>query len=195
MDMNNPRAYHTMVYSDIFNTIMVFGGENDNSAEIFDPLSNRWQLLPDFNIPRAIPIFYFDHPRGIFYLLFGVEGLYTESKYSDIIEFLDLQNVREGWNILDYSNKSEVDLKSLQNIYPINNDLILLYGGIEFRGLNKSVCVLNLAKSEINKIDQRLLETLRIQAKKNSKLSAIMSAISSKMTSQVLSTSSSRANI
>ena len=37
------------------------------------------------------------------------------------------------------------------NIYPLNNDMILLYGGVSFRGNSKSVCVFNIAKSEINK--------------------------------------------
>ena len=73
--------------------------------------------------------------------MFGNEGSILDNKYSDIIEFLDLKNIEDGWNILDYKNKSEIDLKSLMSIYPLNSDLILLYGGVVFRGNNKSVCI------------------------------------------------------
>ena len=195
MDMRVPRAYHTMIYSEVFNSMMVFGGENEPSVEIFDPLTNRWQLLPDLNIPRSNIIYYCDNPRGILYTMFGNEGSILDNKYSDAIEFLDLKNIKEGWNILDYKNKSEIDLKSLMNIYPLNTDLILLYGGVVFRGNSRSVCLFNITKSEITKIQPKILETLRMEAKKSKKLSTIISGLTSKSASGIISSSSSRANL
>ena len=194
MDLRIPRAYHTMVYSDVFNTIMIFGGEGEPSVEIFDPITNRWQLLPDLIIPRANLIYYCDSPRGIIYAMFGNEGSILDNKYSDVIEFLDLKNIEDGWNILDYKNKSEIDLKSLMNIYPLNSDLILLYGGVVFRGNNRSVCIFNLEKSEITKIDQKVMEALRIEAKKSKKLTTIISGLNSKASSRMISNSSSKIN-
>ena len=38
--------------------IFILGGEHNYTVEIFDPLANRWQELPELNIPRAIPFFY-----------------------------------------------------------------------------------------------------------------------------------------
>ena len=194
MDMKEPRSYHTMIYTDVFETIIVFGGENKLTVEIFDPLINRWLNLPSLNIPRANSIFYIDDkPRGIIYSMFGIEGNIADGNYSDNIEFLDLQNIKDGWNVLDYVNKSENDLRSLMNIYPLNNDLILLYGGVSFRGNSKSVCVFNIAKSEINKIQPSLLESLRIEAKKSKRLSSIISGLGSKSNSQ--STLGSKKNL
>ena len=184
MDMNESRSYHTMIYTDVFQTIMIFGGENKSSVEIFDPLINRWVNLPSLKIPRANSIFYFDKPRGIIYSMFGIEGNIVDGNYSDYIEFLDLQNINDGWNVLDYSNKNENDLRSLMNIYPLNNDLILLYGGVSFRGNSKSVCVFNIPRSEINKIQSNLLETLRIEAKRNKKLSTIIFGLNTRSNSQ-----------
>ncbi len=184
MDLRVPRSYHTMVYSKVFNTILILGGEGESSAEIFDPVTNRWQLLPELNIPRANLIFHCDSPRGILYAMFGNEGSILDNKYSDVIEFLDLKNIREGWNILDYRNKSEVDLKTLMNIYPLNSDLILLYGGVVFRGCSRSVCVFNLTKSEISKIDNKIMEELRIEAKKSKKLTNIITGLISKTSSK-----------
>ena len=194
IDLRIPRAYHTMIYSEIFNTILVIGGEHEPSVEIFDPVTYRCQLLPDLNIPRANSLFYCDSPRGILYTMFGNEGSILDNKYSDIIEFLDLKNIEDGWNILDYKNKSEIDLKSLMSIYPLNSDLILLYGGVVFRGNNKSVCIFNLEKSEITKIDQKIMDTLRIEAKKSKKLNIIISGLSSKNSSKLASNNSSKMN-
>ena len=80
------------------------------------------------------------------------------------------------------------------NIYPLNCDLILLYGGVVFRGNNKSVCIFNLAKSEIIKIDQKIMDNLRIEAKKSKKLNIIISGLSSKASSRIISNVSSKNN-
>ena len=181
-DMKIPRAYHSMIFSDTFNSLMVIGGENESSVEIFDPITKKWLLLPELNVARANIIYYCDNPRGILYVMFGNEGSILDNKYSDVIEFLDLKNLKDGWNILDYRNKSETDLKVLMSIYPLNNDLILLYGGIVFRGNKRSICVFNISKSEITKIQPRLLETLRVEAKKSRKLSKIISVLTSRTT-------------
>jgi hypothetical protein len=116
--------------------------------------------------------------------MFGIEGNIVDGNYSDIIEFLDLKNIKEGWNVLDYINKSNIDLKSLINIYPLNCDNILLFGGIQFRGNNKGICIFNVFKSEIKSVETKMLEQLRIQAKKNQKLSYILKTISSRTNSK-----------
>ena len=173
-DLREGRCYHTLIFNEVFNTIMVFGGDGSCTVEAFDPLTNRWQYLPELNIPRANSLFYFDKPRGIMYNMFGVEGSFTGGKYSDIVEFIDLAHPDNGWMILDYKNKSEIDLRSYMNVYPINNDVLLLYGGVTFRNNTKSLCVFNLVKNEVTKISKKMLETLRIEAKKNRQLSSIM---------------------
>jgi hypothetical protein len=68
---------------------MAFGDENETSVEIIDPLTNRWQLLPDSNIPSSNITYYCDNPRGRLYTMFLNEGSILDNKYSDAIEFLD----------------------------------------------------------------------------------------------------------
>ena len=92
MDLNSAHAFHTIVYVDIFQTLMIIGGEQNNNVEIFDPIVNRWINLPELNCPRCIIVFQFDQPRGIMYALFGIEGLYIDGEYSTEIEYLDLKN-------------------------------------------------------------------------------------------------------
>ena len=178
MDMQNPRCYHTMIFNEVFETMMVIGGENNDTVEIFDPLSNRWQLLPELNIPRAIPLFYFDEGRGNMYVLFGVENNYLNSNYTDTIEVLDLTEIKQGWMKINYNNKARMDFKCHLNIYPLNDYLLLIYGGIESRASKRNGCVYHLIKAEMNVIDKNLMDDLRNEAKNNKLLSSIVASVS-----------------
>ena len=178
MDMRNPRSYHTMVFNNIFETMMVIGGEHNYTVEIFDPLTNRWQELPELNIPRAIPLFYFDEGRGNMYVLFGVEGDYQKPTYTDSIEILDLTELNQGWMKINYNNKARMDLKCFLNLYPINDFLMLIYGGLESRQSKRNACIYNLVKAEMTKIDKQLMEEIRNEAKDNKLLNRIVMSVS-----------------
>ena len=177
MDMQNPRSYHTMIFNEVFETMMVIGGEENSSVEIFDPLSNRWLALPELNIPRAIPLFYFDEGSNM-YALFGVEGKYVNSIYTDTIEVLDLTEIKTGWMKINYDNKTRMDFKCHLNIYPLNDYLLLIYGGIESRNNKRHACVYHLVKANMNLIDKKILEQLRSEARHNKLLSSIVSSVS-----------------
>ena len=180
MDMVYPRCYHTMIYNDAFETIMVFGGELNNTVEIFDPLVNRWIALPNMNVPRANVFFQFDKPRGMIYTLFGMEGKLLENKFSDVIECLDLTKLNEGWGRMDYYNGAEIKLKTFLNLFPLSNSLILAYGGESGRNKKRQACVINLAKGEIGKIDKQFADQLKMESKKSVKLSTIVSSLNLK---------------
>ena len=178
MDLNYPRSYHSIIFNEIFETIMVVGGEYCNTVEIFDPLTNRWQVLPPLNIPRCNPLFFFDEPKGNMYVLFGIEGNYINSTYSDSMEVLDLTNIRDGWKKISYKNKANMDLKCYLNIYKLNDELFLIYGGMEGRVSKRNVCLYNTTKNEVTKIGRELMEQIRKQAKNSRKLSSIITTIS-----------------
>ena len=178
MNLNYPRSYHSIIFNDIFETLMVIGGEYCNTVEIFDPLTNRWQVLPPLNVPRCNPLFFFDEPRGNMYVLFGIEGNFINSNYIDSIEVLDLTNIREGWTKINYQNKANMDLKCYLNIYKLNDEMFLIYGGMEGRISKRNVCVFNTSKNEVTKIGKELMELIRQQAKSSRKLSTIITTIS-----------------
>jgi len=191
MDMQNPRSYHTMVFLEVFETMMVIGGENNDSVEIFDPLSNRWQLLPELNIPRAIPLFYFDEGRGNMYVLFGVEGNYIESNHIDCIEVLDLTEIKQGWMRINYNNKARMDFKCHLNIYPLNDYLLLIYGAVESRLITRNACVYHLIRHEMNLIDKNLMDILRNEAKNSKLLTSIVASVSRSSMSELSEASKS----
>ena len=185
MDMRNPRSFHTMVFNEVFETMMVVGGEHNYTVEIFDPLCNRWQELPELNIPRAIPLFYFDEGRGNMYVLFGVEGDYQKPIHTDSIEILDLTEIGQGWMKINYNNKARMDLKCFLNLYPLNDFLMLIYGGLESRQSKRDACVYNLVKAEMTKIDKNIMDELRSEAKGNKFLNRIVMSVSKNSISEL----------
>ncbi|MCQ2820053.1 MAG: hypothetical protein MJ252_22530 [archaeon] len=173
MDLNEPRCFHTMVFNDVFETLMVVGGENCDSVEIFDPLANRWLFLPCLNFPRADIKFHFDKPKGLLYALFGREGGILDNKYSDVIEVLDLADFKKGWCKVDYNNKTDVSLKRFLNVFPLSSCLLLAYGGQTARKAKRIGVVIDLNKYEITKIDRQMAEQISTAAKRNQRLSFI----------------------
>lgn len=174
MDLIEPRCYHTMVYSDVFETILVIGGENCDSVEIFDPLANRWQLLPSLKFPRANVVFHFDKPRGLMFTLFGRQGNILDNQFSDIIEVLDLSNFKRGWLPIEYNNKAEVSLKRYVNVFPLSNYLLLAYGAQTGRKRKRVGVLVNLVKYEIQKIDQKMKDLIYCASKTSRKLNSIV---------------------
>ena len=174
MDLNTAHAFHTIVYIDIFQTLMVIGGEQNKNVEIFDPIVNRWINLPELNCPRCNIVFQFDQPRGIMYALFGIEGLYIDSEYSTEIEYLDLKNLKDGWTRLNYNNNAQIDLKTYLNIIEINNDFTLIYGGRSMRDSMRAICVLNKDKKVVTRVDKKMMDIIREETKYSRRLSKFM---------------------
>ena len=177
IDLNISRSYHTIIYNDVFKTIMVFGGEKNNSVEIFDPITNKWFLLPYLNFPRANIFFHFDKPNGFLYCIFGIIGNISQYNYSDIIEFLDLTKLNEGWKKLNYYNRTDCNLKTYLNFFPLSNSLLLVYGSNDARSKKKIALLINLNKKEICKVDKVIAEQLIIESKKSIKLTSIMTEL------------------
>ncbi|MCQ2820372.1 MAG: hypothetical protein MJ252_24155 [archaeon] len=177
MDLNEPRAFHTMMFCDVFETIMVMGGEGCASVEIFDPLTNRWQLLPPLNYPRADIAFHFDKPRGLMFALFGKEGGIVDGNYSDVIEVLDLTEFKRGWVKVEYYNKSGAALKKFLSVFPLSNCLLLAYGGETSRRAKKIGVLVDLTKFEITKINREMRQQLYFASQRSKKLSNIIGGL------------------
>jgi predicted nucleotidyltransferase len=62
--------------------------------------------------------------------------------------------------------------------YPLNDYLILIYGAIASRLNRRRACVFHLIKAEMNNIDMKIIDELRLEAKNNKVLSSIISSVS-----------------
>ena len=153
-EMLKPHSYHSLYYIDNYNSILVIGGENNSSCELFQRNKNTWVNLPDMNFPKANCNIYYDKNNDYIYTFFGKAGKITEkNNYLDIIEYLDLRKFPLEWKKIKYHNKAEINVK---NEYikispsPILDDIILINGGKNER----AVYLVN--KKEIVKSDYKI---------------------------------------
>ena len=176
-EMICPHAYHSVKFLDYYKSIIVIGGENSSSCELYDLNTGLWRRLPDLNIPRAVCNLYLDKFNHALYTFFGVVGNFSQKKnFTDVIEVLELKRLSLGWNKIDYENKAEMDFKSGYNkILPLNREMILIYGATNMRDFVKKAAVYLMPKYEIVKIDNKIFREIKETSKNDKKLERILS--------------------
>lgn len=173
-DMNHARSYHTMVYHENLKSILVFGGENNKTCEMFDFFLGTWAEIPELNLPRANISIFIDKIGTFAYAFCGIVGSIANGQNSDAIELLDLVDMNQGWAKVEYYNKANVDFKfSSTGVYPLTDDKILIYGAAESRKMKKCFVIFNLRTFDVTKVDKDLLENLRMNSFKNPEISRI----------------------
>ena len=176
-EMINPRAYHSIEFIDYFKSIIVIGGENNKTCELYDMYNSKWRNLPELNFPRAHSCIYLDRFNNNLYSLFGIVGSISEknNNYTDIIECLELKKMALGWGKVNYNNKTEMDFKTcLCRIFPINYDMILVYGASSVRENKKKSAIFIINKQEMVKISSNMFNEIRDKAKHSKELSKII---------------------
>lgn len=177
-NMPNPHAYHTMEYLHYYKSILVIGGENNTCCELFDLYTEKWTTLPDLNFPRANPSVYLDKFTNRIYCFFGIIGEFVNSNhlYSDIVEVIEVKRANLGWAKIEYKNRADLDFKSnLCNLFPLDEDKLLIYGASGVREFAKKAAIYSLSKKEFIKVDKKALNDMRQKAKKSTKLTKIIS--------------------
>ena len=177
MDLNIPRAYHSMFYIDLFKSLIVFGGELNKTVEFFDPVLSRWIKIANLNVARSNIIFNFDKNMGRLYAIFGIEGKICDYKYSDVIEYLDLYYLKEGWKKLNYYNRTSTNLKCNKNVLKVSDSLFIIYGLTVPKERKKIAVLLNLNKKEVVNIDNNVYEDLKFYMNKNKILTNIITSM------------------
>ena len=162
-DMTCSRSYHAICSNEIDNKIYVIGGENNMNCEVYEIMSSTWKKLPCLNSPRANSSLYlFDN--NFVYVICGFRTEIFKNEFLDTFERLDLLNLNEGWKLLDYKNKSGVDMKfDYTGIMSITPCQVFIYGGYLYRSMNRTIVIYDLLKNEILSLDEKILEELRKQ--------------------------------
>ena len=177
-NMPNPHAYHTMEYLHYYKSILVIGGENNCCCDLFDLYTEKWTSLPDMNYPRANPSVYLDKFTNRIYCFFGMIGdmISNSNLYSDVVEVLDVKRAGLGWERVEYKNRADLDFKyNLCYLFPLEEDKVLIYGASGVREFAKKAAIYTLSKKEFIKVDKKALSDIRIQAKKSTTLTKIIS--------------------
>ena len=155
-EMIKSHSYHSLYYIEKYSSILVIGGENNNSCELYNINSNSWTNLPDMVYHKANCSIYYDNKNDSIYTFFGIAGKITESNnYLDVIECLDFKEIPLVWKKIKYNNKAELDSKGeLLKIIPISDEIILIKGGHN----KKAIYFIN--KKEIVKFDWKIFNQI-----------------------------------
>ena len=179
-DMLNPHAYHGVQFLDYYKSIVVIGGENCSSCELYDMKTGQWRALPDLKIPRANCILYLDKITHRLFAFFGILGKIAErnNNFSDALECLEFKKLALGWIKVDYNNRAEISFRTgINQILPLNPEMLLVYGGSSMREFIKKAAVFVLPRLEMIKIDNRTFNEIREVSKKSKRLSKILSTV------------------
>ena len=179
-EMLHPHAYHGVQFLDYYKSIVVIGGENCPSCELYDMKTGQWQNLPDLHIPRANCILYLDKITHRLFAFFGILGKIAErnNNFSDALECLEFRKLALGWSKVDYNNRAEISFRTgINQILPLNPEMLLVYGGSSMREFIKKAAIFVLPKLEMVKIDNRTFNEIREISKKSKKLSKILSTM------------------
>jgi hypothetical protein len=100
------------------------------------------------------------------------------NNYSDAIECLEFRKLALGWNKIEYNNRAEISFRTgINQILPLNPEMLLVYGGSSMREFIKKAAVFVLPRHEMVKIDNRMFNEIREASKKSKKLSKILSTV------------------
>ena len=179
-DMLHPHAYHGVQFLDYYKSIVIIGGENSTFCEIYDMKTGHWRDLPEMKIPRAHCILYLDKITHKLYAFFGILGKIAEknNNFSDALECLEFRKLALGWHKVEYNNRAEISFRTgINQILPLNSEMLLVYGGSSMREFIKKAAVFILPKNEMVKIDNRMFNEIREASKKSKKLSKILSTV------------------
>ena len=178
-EMIHPHAYHAVEFFEFYKSIIVVGGQNCTSCELFDMKTGQWRDLPDLKIPRAHPVLYLDKITHILYAFFGILGKISEknNNFCDALECLEFKKLALGWQRVEFNNRTDISFRTgINQILPLNPEMLLVYGGSCMREFVKKAAVYVLPKQEMVKIDNRMFNEIREASKKSKKLSKILAA-------------------
>ena len=101
--MLKSHSYHSLYYMEKYNSILVIGGENNNSCEILNLNSNSWTFLPNMIYNKANCSIYYEQNNDKIYTFFGISGKITENNNNlDVIEYLDFKEIPLVWKKVKY---------------------------------------------------------------------------------------------
>ena len=179
-DMLNPHAYHGVQFLDYYKSIVVIGGENCPFCELYDMKTGQWRNLPNLRLPRANCIIHLDKITHRLYSFFGILGKIAEknNNFSDALECLEFRKLALGWCKVDYNNRADISFRTgINQILPLNPEMLLVYGGSSMREFIKKAAVFVLPRIEMIKIDNTTFNEIREASKKSKRLSKILSTV------------------
>ena len=143
------RYNHSMIAQG--NEIYVVGGEYSNTVEKYNIRENKWTVLSCMLKKRSNPILVID--SGYLYAFFG-SGIFGQ--YPESIERLNLENNSSIWEMILFSNPSNIDTRCYGcGIHQVD-ELIYFFGGKYNEETSDGIFFFNLLERRIDYTNSKL---------------------------------------
>ena len=132
--------------------IIAIGGINTTSVEKFSFETGAMEELPELSTHR-----YKMSCCQVGNKIYCFFGISVERKNESLIEYLDLDNISEGWVEIIYQNKTSFNLLTYMSCVNLNDFELLIIGGlIEDNVPNQKLLYYNVQKNEFIELNKDL---------------------------------------
>ena len=132
--------------------IIAIGGINTTSVEKFSFETGAMEELPELSTHR-----YKMSCCQVGNKIYCFFGISVERKNESLIEYLDLDNISEGWVEIIYQNKTSFNLLTYMSCVNLNDFELLIIGGlIEDNAPNQKLLYYNVQKNEFFELNKDL---------------------------------------
>jgi len=150
-DMIVPRDQHAIIAVEDF-YLVCCGGNKTNECELFNFLTNKWEMLPPLNFRRFNGTLFLYNGKDLYYLFGLISDGASDYSFSSSIQKLKLFNglkLNNEWIVIKLKQKFKFEI-CLNTILSIKQGEILILGGRTSKNKTSNECLsLNLENYEL----------------------------------------------
>ena len=136
----------------ISKNIIALGGYESKAVEKFSFESGKLEQLPE--LPTHRSKITCNQIGNKIYCFFGIS---KEKPNQSLVEFLDLENIEEGWKEVEFENNVEFNVISGMSCINLNDNELLIIGGlINDEVPNEQLLYFNIENKKLIKLDKNL---------------------------------------
>ena len=148
-------SYGCLFLDNLSKNIIAIGGKYSKSVELFVFESSKIEDLPDLSTHRSKTTCC--QVNNKIYCLFGIS---EERPDESLIEYLDLDDLKNGWVEVNYINQASFKLLTCMSCVNLNDAELLIIGGkLEDKNSNEKLVYYNVQSKELCELDKDLPES------------------------------------
>jgi hypothetical protein len=148
-------SYGCLFLDNLSKNIIAIGGKYSKSVELFVFESSKIEDLPDLSTHRSKTTCC--QVNNKIYCLFGIS---EERPDESLIEYLDLDDLKNGWAEVNYVNQTSFKLLTCMSCVNLNDAELLIIGGkLEDKNSNEKLVYYNVQSKELYELDKDLPES------------------------------------
>ena len=132
--------------------IIALGGSESKAVEKFSFETGNLEQLPKLSTHRSKITC-----NQIGNKIFCFFGISKERPNESIVEYLDLDNIDEGWKEIDFTNNADFNVISGMSCINLNDNELLIIGGLLNDEIpNEKLLTFNIEEKELKKLENNL---------------------------------------